>query len=170
MHTIEQGGDKRVRITAARHLMNTTDLKDRRTHRHPWIQRGVWILENHLDATPERAQVAALGCANILAPEKDPSRVRFHQTDDAPGERALSAAGTARQAQDFALRNVQGHTVNGTMDPTCAACRPPAPKDKVLRQVLNRQNRAVDLGHLTPPITSGSGIRSTDVGSNGHAD
>src|SRR6218665_760345 len=115
MHAIEQGGDKRVRIAAARHLVNTTDLKDRRTHRHPWIQRGVWVLENHLDATPERAQVTALGCADIPA----------------PGGRAFSPPGPPRQAQDLALRNVQAPPVNGTMTPRCAACRPPAPKDNV---------------------------------------
>src|SRR6218665_560461 len=127
MHAIEQGGDKRVRIAAARHLVNTTDLKNRRTHRHPWIQRGVWVLENHLDATPERAQGTALGCADILAPEKDPPRVRFHQSYNPPAARALSPPGPPRQAEDLPLRNVQGPTVNGPMNPACAVCRPPAP-------------------------------------------
>src|SRR6218665_2339784 len=113
---------------------------------------------------------------SVLFPlPEPPARPRISPSEmsrDTPSTPPLTQPppGPPRQAKDHALRNVQGHTVNGTMTPACAACRPPAPKDKVLRQVLNSQNRAVELGHVTPPITSGSGIGSTDVGSNGQAD
>src|SRR5262249_48701456 len=79
--------------------MNIDRFADQVFHRHPRIQRAVWILEDHLELTPMRAKGRMFECAEICAGEKDLTRSRPDQTNDGAAKCRLAAAALADQTQ-----------------------------------------------------------------------
>ena len=76
--------------------------------RHPRVERGVRVLEDHL----QRA-AAGRGVGHRLAAEQDPAGVDGRQADRGAGQRGLAGAGLAHQADDLAGRHGQADAVDG---------------------------------------------------------
>src|SRR3954468_20706453 len=77
-----------------------------------WVQRRVWILEDHLHLSPHRTQAAPRSPDELLAAEPDRPRRRGGQLQNRSAQRRLAAAGFAHQAEGLALVDVQADAVD----------------------------------------------------------
>src|SRR3546814_2316955 len=90
----------------------TDDLRDA----HAWIERGVRVLEDHLDLQRRGLGVAPLQPGYVAAAEGDGAfRLRQDAGDD-PAEGRLAAARLADETDDFAFGDRQVDLVDGTDD------------------------------------------------------
>src|SRR6266567_1002930 len=105
---------------------------------HARIQRGVWILEDHLDLLPGAAQLLAVDAGEIDVLEVDMSRGCCQELNDHPSECRLAAAGFADQAERLAGLDGKADAVNRVHDRTPEQ----SPSDReVLEHVLDSDQR-----------------------------
>src|SRR5207244_9762946 len=71
------------------------------------VQRAVWVLEDHLEATAQRDQLAAVELGDIDAVIEDLAGGRLFEPQDAAPHRRLAAAALANEAQGLAAADRQ---------------------------------------------------------------
>ncbi len=87
-------------------------LADDVADRHAGVERGVGVLEDHLDVAPHRLQRPAGQPGDVLALVADLARGGPLQVHQHPGHRRLAAAGLADDAQRLAPVQVEGDAVD----------------------------------------------------------
>jgi hypothetical protein len=97
---IEQAGGAIALLTPGFH----SSVQEKRPRQccgepQPRIERGLRILEDHLDARAQRAQLSFGQMADLDAIELDAAGRRLEQTHQEPAERGLAGTGFAHQAQ-----------------------------------------------------------------------
>src|SRR5262249_56963279 len=80
--------------------------------RHPWIQRAVRILEDHLHPAADGAQLVGAELGEIAALEDDLARRRRLELQDAPSRRRLAATRFPDEAERLAARDAERHAVD----------------------------------------------------------
>ncbi len=111
---VEQVLDLLPAAPLGRHLgVDLVGLPDDVADRHPRVQRGVRVLEHHLDVAAYGSQRAAGQLRDVLAPVADHApggRLQVHQH---LGDGRLAAAGLPHDAERLAGRQVEVHPVDG---------------------------------------------------------
>jgi hypothetical protein len=80
-------------------------LGDRGAHGHPGVQRGEWILEDHLHAAVQPRDVSGAPAPRRDPVEQDFSAGNRDEPDDRPGEARLAGTGLADETDDRLLRH-----------------------------------------------------------------
>ncbi len=109
-HAVEEGVAFQLRVALA------DGFSEGGEDRHPRVERGVGVLEDHLEIEPAVADFAAAELGQILAIQDNRAGRRADELHDGPGKGGFSAAGFADEAEDFALFNRQAHPVHGADD------------------------------------------------------
>src|SRR6201999_1004213 len=86
---------------------------DDRADRVPWVQRGVGVLEDHLDVAADLAHLAAPQTTDLAPVEADRTARRFQQLGDRAAGCRLAAAGLSDQSQRLAGADRETHSVDG---------------------------------------------------------
>jgi hypothetical protein len=128
------------------------DLRDAQTR----IERGEWVLEDHLHGKLPGAALAAVHRADILAAPFHRARARRLDAGHDPAERALAAARLAHQPHDLAVGDVEvdlGHRLHdGLTDLRAERVRDAPCEIDLLREALGdpakREEGAAWRGHL----------------------
>ena len=94
-------------------LVNRQRLGDDGGRSHARVERGDWILENHLNAATQRAEPQTASAQPILAPKFDGARVRLDKAQEHARQRGLAASGFADDAERFAARERECHAIHG---------------------------------------------------------
>jgi hypothetical protein len=94
-------------------LVEGDHLFEQLLDREPRVERRIGVLEDHLDASPERHELAVALAGQLLAVVVDLSLARWMQLNDALAEGRLAAARFADDAQDLALGDVEVHAIDG---------------------------------------------------------
>jgi hypothetical protein len=113
VHSLEQLAHEGLAIVAPRSLVNPARLVQRGAHAHARVQRRVRVLEDHLHAPAQLAQLASARRADVHALEPDRPAVRLDEPDEAARQRRLAAARSTRDAEDLAARERERHVVDG---------------------------------------------------------
>src|SRR5438128_145599 len=87
-------------------------LGDCLTCRQARIERGGWVLEDHLDPASERSETRLRQARDVLALVQDLTRGGFGELDDAPRDGGLTAAALADESHCFARRQLEAHTID----------------------------------------------------------
>jgi hypothetical protein len=88
-------------------------LADDVLHALARVQRGVGVLEDHLDLPPQLEPARAIGARHVLARELDLTRGGPEQAEDELAERRLARARLAHHAEGRAGLDVQRHAGHG---------------------------------------------------------
>src|SRR5579859_3151555 len=102
--------------------MNRQWLSDDGTHSHAWIEGGDRVLENHLDAAPQRAELRTASVQPVLAAKSNRSGIRLDQAQKHSRECGFAAAGFADNPQRFATRKRERHAIHGETAPGKILC------------------------------------------------
>src|SRR5690606_9441992 len=94
-----------------RHAVGDRPLGDDLADLLARIQRGVGILEDHLDVPPLGAQRLALEAGEIERAEADVAAVAVEQADETAADGRLTGAALADQAQGLATPDLEGHVL-----------------------------------------------------------
>ena len=81
--------------------MNLHRLTDGVSNLQPWIERTVWILENHLDFLPQRGEFRRIKLGQVLTLENNLALGGFFQLKNTASGGGLAAAGFSHQPQGF---------------------------------------------------------------------
>jgi hypothetical protein len=93
--------------------MREDGFGERVEHRHARIERGVRILENHLEIRAGAAEFPALEPIQIPAFQDDTAGSRGNQLEDGAAERGFSAARFADEAEHFPFPQREGNAIDG---------------------------------------------------------
>ncbi len=115
-------------------------LADDVADRHARVERGVRVLEDHLDVAADRLQGAAREAGDVLALVADLPAGGALQVDEHPGHRRLAAAGLADDAEGLALVQVEGDPVDRLDRADLAAEDDALGQREVLDQVVDLQD------------------------------
>src|SRR5512135_2971042 len=85
--------------------MHLDRFADDVAHLHARIERAVRVLEDDLNASPQRQQILAFHLRNVDAVVQDLAAGRTLQPQDAATRRSLAAAAFAHQAKRLAARH-----------------------------------------------------------------
>ncbi len=100
------------------------------------VQRGEWILEDHLHAGAEAPQVRGRQPEQVDAVEPDAAAGRFFEAADETAECRLAAAAFAHKAEGLAAGDLKGDAVDGPQDAALAS-------SKVLGEVFGSEEGVV---------------------------
>jgi hypothetical protein len=134
-------------VWPARDLVYAQRLTDDFSDREPWIERGVGILEHHLQVPPQWPQPAIIQARELGAVQLDAARGRLLQPHEQPGHRGLAAAGFPDQAEAPAGLEIQADAADRVHGGVGA--EPGAADPEVLRQVTYGEHRS---GRLRPRL------------------
>ena len=114
-HRLQQLSDAPIqRILVRNEAMLDQRLGNDVAHQPAWVEAGVGVLENHLDAPPHGAHVAALECRmGVLAIKVEVAARRLIQSHEQSRHRAFAAARFTDQGQRLAFLDLETHTVDG---------------------------------------------------------
>src|SRR3954447_2156888 len=119
-----------------------------RSDRVPRVERGVGVLEDHLDLAAQRLEVTLADLGDVVALEDDVTAGGREQAGDQPAGRGLAAPGLAHQPQRAALDDLEGDAVDG-LDVADRAVHEPRRLDwEVHPQVVHGEDRLGVLGRL----------------------
>ncbi len=124
---------------------------DRRAHGHPRVERGEWILEDHLHAAVQPRDVSAASAAHRDAVEQHLTTGDRDKPHDRLGEGRLARAGLADKAHDRLLGHRQVNTVNRH------ECRVAAPE-------ADGQVSCLECGHASASSGTDSSFRPDPSG------
>src|SRR5664279_2986116 len=79
---------------------------------HPWIERTVRVLENHLRFASERLRVGAIQLGDVLTVEPNLASGRFDETQHRASERGLAATALADETDGFPFIDGEAHAVH----------------------------------------------------------
>ena len=112
-------------------LVRLNRLGQRVVNGHARIQRGVGILEDHLEVRPRLTQFRALQLLQMLSRQHHRALGRRDELHDGATERGLAAAGFAHEAENLALVQRQGNAVHRAHRTNAPADEDPALHRKV---------------------------------------
>jgi len=135
-------------------------LGDDRGHPLPWIERGVGILEHHLEPPPPRPQLAPFEPGQILAGEDDAAGRGLDQPHSAAAESRFAAPRLAHQGQTFACCHFQVHPVEGAQGADAALQGAP-PHRIIFAQPFDRQQFRLRSGHLASVLAPSRGTAAS---------
>ncbi len=144
--------------------MDRKRLAHDRANRLTRVQRGIWILEDHLHLASDRLQLGALGVGDVPPVEMHRPRGWLEQPHRKPRRRALPTARLADDPQRLAAHHLQAHAVHRPHRPDL-----PLPHDspgdrEVLHQIAHLHqwlHRAHDDFSHNPRRTFGSSRHAT---------
>src|SRR4030042_1025806 len=82
------------------------------THRHAWIERGIWILKDHLHAQANFAHLTLVETINIRPVECNLPIGRFIQAQDRTPYCGLATARLPDQAARLTSNNIKTYTIH----------------------------------------------------------
>ena len=98
-HAVEHLGHVPVQAVAGDEPVHERRLTHGLSDRERRVQRRIGVLEHHLGAAADLAELVRVGVAHVDAIEADLTAVRLDEADEAPGERRLAAAGFADEPE-----------------------------------------------------------------------
>jgi hypothetical protein len=115
------------------------------------IERGVGVLEDHLDLAAQSEELGLAAAHEVLAPVQDAPRRRLLEPDDRPAEGRLAAAALPDQTEGSARPEREGDPLHRHDVPTLA--REDSAPDRVeLLEVLDLEDG--------PAVAAGNGRRA----------
>src|SRR5438093_11600737 len=93
--------------------MDLERLADDVADGHAWVQRRVWVLEDHLHPSPHAAHLFAAERRELDPVEDDVARGRLIELEDRAAGRGLPAPGFADEAERLALLDEEVDAVDG---------------------------------------------------------
>ena len=99
-------------LARLRQPVDNQGLSDDAPDRHARIQRGVWVLEDHLHVPPHAPQLTRLQLRQVLIVDQDVARSWLVKEQDHAPQRCLPAATLAHQPQRLTALHVEGHSVD----------------------------------------------------------
>ncbi len=142
-------------------------LPDDVAHRHTGVQRGVGVLEHHLDVPADRLQRAPGQLGDVLALVEDLAGGRLLQHHQQLGDRGLAASGLAHYAERLALEEVEGDAVDRLDRPDLLLEEDALGEREVLDQVAHLQDRLAPLDRRLDRgdrLRLGAGVDDLDFG------
>jgi hypothetical protein len=158
VHALERLAHELLAVLRAGSVVNAPDLEQRGVDGHARVERRVGVLEDHLHATAQLAQLPATCCQNVGAVELDCTGIGLDQPDDAARKRRLATPGLAREPEDLAAAQLQRDVVDravrvGGSARDALGGRPAQPE--LLHQPLYAQQRHL-VGHRCAPARAGA--------------
>ena len=95
--------------------IDTHRFPDNICHCHAWVERSVWVLEDHLDPSPKRTHLAVCQFCEVylFISESEASACRWNEAEDAPSGSSLSTATFADESEGFAALDIETDPVYG---------------------------------------------------------
>src|SRR6266545_2770379 len=150
----QQTADARGQFRRRNPLVGLHRFGDGVKYGHPRIERGVGVLENHLEIAPRPPQCVALELRQIPAAQNDSAFGGRDQLKNRPPQGGLAATGFADQPEDLSLRQRERNAVHG-LDRSDMAPKDDAAFDREIGlQVLDLEE---GFGHESKTI-KGSGL------------
>jgi hypothetical protein len=147
-HLVEEVRNPVVELPPTREPVQLQRLADDLTARQARVERRVRVLEDHVQISPVRPQLAPRQVRDVVPVETDRSRGRLDQAQDAVGDGRLPAAGLADQAEHLARRERERDPVDGTDD--APVSRQPAADREVLHQSVDLERGTVSVAARHP--------------------
>ena len=152
-HELEQLDDACVDLGLGAHVVVQQLLAQHLAHGHAGVERGVGILEDHLDVFAAVAQLMLGKLGEVNARKDDLAARGVVQVDDRAGKRGLAATRLAHQAERLACVEGERHVVHGGEVLALLA------HDGVKHAVLEREALA-QVGHLKQGLALCGGLGS----------
>ena len=111
-HFFHQRADRPGQVGLGHFAMYLDRLGEHRVHRHAWVERGIWILKNHLEIGASGAQFLAAQVGEGTVAESDGALGGLDELQDGTAQCGFAAAGLADEAKHLALGQAQRHAVN----------------------------------------------------------
>ena len=131
----EQPPDALLGFRAASDAVHIERLGHRKPDREPRVERGIRILEYHLDLAAQRANVRRGKTRDVAAAELDAASFDVDQSQQRPSRGRLPASGFADQRQRLAGGEIEAHLLDRVHTSAYAA-------EKARAQVEPRRERA----------------------------
>ena len=135
-------------------------LGDDVADRHARVQRGVGVLEDHLQVAAHLAHLATVELRQVLALEDHLAGGRLVELQDGATGRGLAATGLAHQTERLTLLDVEGDAVDGLDRADLALEDDPLGQREVHHQVLDLEQRLLPLPLLVALSRLGGGAVS----------
>ena len=119
-------------------------------HRHSCIQRGIWILKDHLHLFSDRQKLLLIQIRDIFSINQNFTGCRFIDTDNGTGTGTFSASAFSDQPECFTPQNRKTHIIYCMNNFSTA-------DGKMLRQPFNLKNGYLFI-HFSTPFRSFSGL------------
>ena len=130
-------------------------LRNDISDRHSGIQRGIWILKDHLHVLAERLQDPLRKMGDVPALKKNRSFCRLVDPDDGAGTAGFSAAGLSDQPKCHALVNGKADMID-RMDLPASSCI------KIFCKITDFQQMLALRGTIHSFLLSGISARMPD--------
>ena len=121
------------------HAVHPEGVADPLLHGHGRVQRGVGVLEHHLDVAADLAQPATAHLGDVIPLEEDRTVDRGSEPEQRPSQRRLAAAALTDQPHDLASvswRVTPSTALTVPESPAEQPCHRSAAQAEVHRQVL----------------------------------
>ena len=83
-----------------------------RKNGHPWVERGVRVLENHLEIQSPLTDFRCRESRQVFPIQNDGAGARWDELHDRAGKSRFPTTGLAHQTEDFALFQTERHAVH----------------------------------------------------------
>src|SRR5262245_41925914 len=93
--------------------MSENGLSQRIEHRHPRIQCGVRILEDHLKTRTRAAEFLVAQARKVFSSEDNRAFGRTQELENCPAQRGLAAARLAHQPEHFTPGERKRYAIHG---------------------------------------------------------
>ena len=162
-HHVQQLLNTTPMLLGRQHVgMDRKRFADDVTDRHPRVQRGVGVLEDHLDVAAHVFGLTPVQARDVLAVDLDGTRRGTFQPDQHLGERGLSGTTLTDDAESLTRMQVETHPVHGLHRTELTPEHHPLGEGVVLDQVADLQDRlrlrprdtVIALHHREPPGSS----------------
>src|SRR5262249_52916386 len=171
VYALQRLAHELLAVLAPGTVVDAAGFVDRGTDRHARVERGIWVLEDHLHAPPQLAQVRAAGLTDVNLVEFDETAIGFDEADDASRQRGLAAARLTCQAEYLPSAQLERYVVDRAHGLGLRAADPLSQrtaKPEAFAQALHSQQRCVS-AHAFPPARE-TGLGSAALkGRTGHA-
>jgi hypothetical protein len=146
-HRLQKIAHAPCSLAAIREAVSADRLGDDPPHAVPGIQRGEWILEDHLHAPTERAELGLTEVRDVLAVEEDPASGRLVEPEDGAADRRFPAAGFAHQSERLAATDGQRDVIHRADIANVPVEQDAAPDRKIDLEVLELDEATLERGH-----------------------
>src|SRR5439155_4777199 len=134
--------DAGIRLTARRQAVAAQRFSDDPSHAVTWVERRVWVLEDHLHAPPYQSHLAVPQLRDVAPVEDDPPGRRLVETEDRATDGRLPASRFTHQPDGFASFDRQRDVVDCPNVAHVPVEHKPALDRKVDLEVLDLDERA----------------------------
>ena len=142
-HHLQETDQPRPAFLPVAYAMDVEGFLDDVPHRHARVQRGIGVLEDHLEPPADGLQVILRHVRQVVAFEEDFSRRGSVQLQHGQSQGGLPAAALAHQAEGFAAIDGKGNAVQGPDGAAFLLAAQPFFQFEVLDYVVQLQQRLV---------------------------